>query len=180
MAEAVQVPTRKAKNVSTRPVIKGPGRGNSTTPTAFPRGVAPRRGQKSWDAGRMRDTPRCLLWFCEAAAARRGSSPGFPFCLPRMVPLYTREPPIPRNFLRRTIVQLRRPSPQPPQTCNRLEPPTFRAFLRHRSTLVAFLRQAGFVALAARQPPGTGSAQILRSMSPNSRRVRCPSANRSQ
>ena len=62
------------------------------------------------------------------------------------------------------------PSPQPPLTCNRLEPPTFRAFLRHRSTLVAFLRQAGFVALAARQPPGTGSAQILRSMSPNSRR----------
>ncbi len=107
-------------------------------------------------------------------------NPGFPFCLPRMVPLYTRESPIPRNFLRRTIVQLRRPSPQPPLTCNRLEPPTFRAFLRHRSTLVAFLRQAGFVALAARQPPGTGSAQILRSMSPNSRRVRCPSANRSQ
>ena len=106
--------------------------------------------------------------------------PGFPFCLPRMAPLYTREPPIPRNFLRRTIVQLRRPSPQPPLTCNRLEPPTFRAFLRHRSTLVAFLRQAGFVALAARQPAGTGSAQILRSMSPNSRRVRCPSANRSQ
>ena len=33
---------------------------------------------------------------------------------------------------------------------------------------------------AARQPPGTGSAQILRSMSPNSRRVRCPSASRSQ
>ena len=39
-----------------------------------------------------------------------------------MAPLYTREPPIPRNFLRRTIVQLRRPSPQPPLTCNRLEP----------------------------------------------------------
>ena len=32
----------------------------------------------------------------------------------------------------------------------------------------------------ARQPAGTGSAQILRSMSPNSRRVRCPSASRSQ
>ena len=58
--------------------------------------------------------------------------------------------------------------------------PAFRAFLRHRSTLVPFLRQAGFVALAARQPAGTGSAQILRSMSPNSRRVRCPSASRSQ
>ncbi len=42
-------------------------------------------------------------------------------------------------------------------------------------------RRAGFVALqAARQPAGTGSAQILRSMSPNSRRVRCPSASRSQ
>ena len=59
-------------------------------------------------------------------------------------------------------VQLRRPSPQPPLRRTRLEPPTFRAFLRHRSTLVAFLRQAGFVALAARQPPGTGSAQIVR------------------
>ena len=32
----------------------------------------------------------------------------------------------------------------------------------------------------ARQPAGTGSAQILRNMSPNSRRVRCPSASRSQ
>ena len=30
--------------------------------------------------------------------------------------------------------------------------------------------QADFVALVARQPAGTGSAQILRSMSPNSRR----------
>ena len=29
-------------------------------------------------------------------------------------------------------------------------------------------------------PPGTGSAQILRSMSPNSLRFRCPSANKSQ
>ena len=122
---------------------------------------------------------RFLVRQCKPFALSR-LYPGFPFCLPRMAPLYTREPPIPRNFLRRTIVQLRRPSPQPPLTCNRLEPPTFRAFLRHRSTLVAFLRQAGFVALAARQPPGTGSAQILRSMSPNSRRVRCPSANRSQ
>ena len=58
--------------------------------------------------------------------------------------------------------------------------PAVRAFLRHRSTRVPFLRQAGFVALAARQPAQTGSAQILRSMSPNSRRVRCPSASRRQ
>ena len=56
----------------------------------------------------------------------------------------------------------------------------FRAFLRHRSLLMLFLRHADFVALTARQPAGTGSAQILRSMSPNSRRVRCPSASRSQ
>ena len=39
----------------------------------------------------------------------------------------------------------------------------FRAFLRHSSALVPFLRQVGFVALAARQPAGIGSAQILRS-----------------
>ena len=55
----------------------------------------------------------------------------------------------------------------------------FRAFLRHRSTLVPFLREASLHS-AARQPAGTGSAQILRNMSPNSRWVRCPSASRSQ
>ena len=48
----------------------------------------------------------------------------------------------------------------------------FRAFLRHRSTRVPCLRHAGFVALAAHQPAGTGSAQILRSISPKSRRFR--------
>ena len=36
-----------------------------------------------------------------------------------------------------------------------------------------FLRHADFGSLTARQPAGTGSARILRSMSPNSRRVRC-------
>jgi len=60
------------------------------------------------------------------------------------------------------------------------EAPAFRAFLRHRSTRMLRLLQADFVAVAARQPAGTGSAQILRSMSPNSRLVRCPSARRSQ
>ena len=55
----------------------------------------------------------------------------------------------------------------------------FRAFLRHRSTRVPFLREASLHS-AARQPAGTGSAQIRRNMSPNSRRVRCPSASRSQ
>ena len=48
--------------------------------------------------------------------------PGFPFCLPRMAPLYTRGPPSARNSVHRTIVQLQRPSPQPALTCDRLEP----------------------------------------------------------
>ena len=47
---------------------------------------------------------------------------GFPFCLPRMAPLYTRGPPSARNSVHRTIVQLQRPSPQPALTCDRLEP----------------------------------------------------------
>ena len=49
-------------------------------------------------------------------------SPGFPICLPQMAPLYTREPPSARNPVRRTIVQLQRPSPQPTLTWNRPEP----------------------------------------------------------
>ena len=44
------------------------------------------------------------------------TNPGFPFCLLRVPPLYTREPPSARNFVRRTIVQLQRPSPQPAPT----------------------------------------------------------------
>ena len=48
--------------------------------------------------------------------------PGFPICLPQMAPLYTREPPSARNSVRRTIVQLQRPSPQPTLTWNRPEP----------------------------------------------------------
>ena len=52
----------------------------------------------------------------------QGYKPGFPFCLPRMAPLYTRGPPSARNSVHRTIVQLQRPSPQPALTCDRLEP----------------------------------------------------------
>ena len=36
--------------------------------------------------------------------------PGFPICWPQVAPLYTREPPSARNSVRRTIVQLQRPS----------------------------------------------------------------------
>ena len=75
------------------------------------------------------------------------SQPGFPFCLPWMAPLYTRGPPRPRDFVRRT----HRPTPEAVTSARADVRPTgapaFRAFLRHRSTLVPFLRQAGFVAL---------------------------------
>ena len=58
-------------------------------------------------------------WLFEAAIPFK---PGFPICLPQMAPLYTREPPSARNSVRRTIVQLQRPSPQPTLTWNRPEP----------------------------------------------------------
>ena len=93
--------------------------------------------------------------------------PGFPFSLPRMVHLYTREPPSPRDCFRRTIVQVRRPSPQPALTCSGLEARAFRASLRHRSSRVSSLCQAGVLALDARQPAGTGSAQFRWSLASN-------------
>ena len=76
-----------------------------------------------------------------------------------------------------------RPAPEAVTSAHADVKPTgaaaFRAFLRHRSTLVPFRRQPSLHS-AARQPAGTGSAQILRSISPKSRRFRCPSASRSQ
>jgi len=61
---------------------------------------------------------------------------------------------------------------QPALTCCGLEAQVSRALLRHRSSLVSSLCQAGVLALAARQPAGTGSAQIRWSIAPNRRRVR--------
>ena len=61
---------------------------------------------------------------------------------------------------------------QPALTCRGLEARDSRAFLRHRSSLVSSLCQAGVLALAACQPAGTGSAQIRWSIAPNRRRVR--------
>ena len=60
-------------------------------------------------------------------------------------------------------------------TVRATEGPAFRALRRHRSQRVSVRSPGGRVARAARQPAGTGSAQILRNMSPNSRRVRCSS-----
>ena len=68
-----------------------------------------------------------------------------------------------------------RPAPEAVTSAHADVEPTgaaaFRAFLRHRSTLVPFLRQPSLHS-AARQPAGTGSAQILRNISPKSRRFR--------
>ena len=68
-----------------------------------------------------------------------------------------------------------RPAPEAVTSAHADVEPTgaaaFRAFLRHRSTLVPFLRRPSLHS-AARQPAGTGSAQILRSISPKSRRFR--------
>ena len=58
----------------------------------------------------------------EGNRALAAYEPGFPICLPRMVPLYTREPPSARNFVRRPIGRLQRLSPQPAVTWKRLEP----------------------------------------------------------
>src|SRR2546427_3591075 len=49
-------------------------------------------------------------------------------------------------------------------------------FLRHLSVPTSFLPSVSFPA-APFYPVGRGSAQILRKIAPNTRRVRCPSAN---
>ena len=80
------------------------------------------------------------------------------------------------RFLHRTLF---RSQLKPRPTWNRLEPPLSGHSADTAPHLCSFF--AGVQQLAvARYPPGTGSAQILRNMSPNRRRVRCPSASRSQ
>ena len=110
----------------------------------------------------------------------REPKPGFPICLPQMAPLYTRRPPSARN----SCSSQHRPASEAVSSARgdvrSTGGPVFPSFLRHRSTRGPFLRQSDCVACAARQSAGTGSAQIRRNMSPNSRRVRCPSASRSQ
>ena len=108
--------------------------------------------------------------------------PRFPICLPQMAPLYTRRPPSARNAC--SSQHRHRPASEAVSSARgdvrSTGGPVFQAFLRYRSTRGPLLRQSDCVAGAARQPAGTGSAQILRSISPKSRRVRCPSASRSQ
>ena len=59
------------------------------------------------------------------------------------------------------------------------DPPLRSQFRRHPSELPSSVHRFRIRQVRC-YPPGTGSAQILRSMSPNSRRFRCPSANKSQ
>ena len=107
----------------------------------------------------------------ERLAAVEDVKPGFPFCLLQMAPLYTRETPSARNSIRRTIVQFQRPSPQPTLTWNRPEPLLSRHFSDTAPHLCPFFASLSLHS-AARQPAGTGSVQILRSISPKSRRFR--------
>ena len=71
--------------------------------------------------GNLNDNDKAFIFLMDYPHRHR-IKPGFPFCLPRMAPLYTRGPPSARNSVHRTIVQLQRPSPQPALTCDRLEP----------------------------------------------------------
>ena len=105
---------------------------------------------------------------------------GFPICPPRMAPLYTYR----QRSARNACSSQHRPASEAVSLARAAvratEGPAFRALRRHRSQRVSVRSPGGRVARAARQPAGTGSAQIRRNMSPNSRRVRCPSASRSQ
>jgi len=87
-------------------------------------------------------------------------------------------PPTAQKSVRRPIVQVLEAVTSARAAVHPTGALAFWAFLAHRPTLVSFLRQSGSVArAAARQSAGTGSAEIRRSMSPNSRRVRCPFAS---
>ena len=96
---------------------------------------------------------------------------GFPFCRPLMAPIHPRSAEPTRLFSSH-----HRPGSeavtQPALTCRGLEARASKGFLRHRSSLVSSPCQAGVLARAARQPAGTGSAQIRWSIAPNRRRVR--------
>src|SRR5258708_36313711 len=80
--------------------------------------------------------------------------------------------------LGRMIFQLGRPSAQLALTCNRLELPVPRQFSDTTPPLSPFFARRLRRTHRARRPRGTGSAQIRRSILPNSCRVRWLSANR--
>ena len=123
-----------------------------------------------------------VLWLTEApfldsaAPAPQTTQTGISNLAVRIRTLIHRSPSRTARFLRRTFFQLPIPVAQP---ALELEPEIPGPFSDTSAPLGRFF--AGFPRSAvARYSPGTGSAQILRSMSPNSRRVRCPSASRSQ
>ena len=124
-------------------------------------------------ANRAPGDPVWLLLVCAP------STRDFRFACPRW-PLYTPEGSRAlETLVRHSIVPLQRPSAQLGRLCHPLT-----SLRSGRSADTApdvcpfFARRAAL--RVPRQSAGTGSAQIRRSMSPNSRRVRCPSASRSQ
>ena len=97
-----------------------------------------------------------------------------------MGPVYTRKPQRPREASSSHHRPGSEAATQLALTCGGPEARAPRTFRRHRSPLVSSFCQAGVLALAARQPAGTGSAQIRCSIAPNRRRVRWLSASNSQ
>jgi len=84
------------------------------------------------------------------------------------------QPPSPRaRFLHRTLFRSKPPSAEAALDAEPTGAPTFRAFLEAPLHAYALSSPGGLHCTRARQPPGSGSAQILRSMAPNSRRGRC-------
>ena len=114
-----------------------------------------------------RSSARCCTWDF------RFARPGWPLYTPKGSAAH-------ETLVRHSIVPLPEAVSLARAAVRATEGPAFRALRRHRSQRVSVRSPGGRVARAARQPAGTGSAQIRRNMSPNSRRVRCPSASRSQ
>ena len=105
---------------------------------------------------------------------------GFPICPPRMAPLYTQR----QRSARNPCSSQHRPASEAVSSARAPVRP-LKSLRSGRSAdtapdVLSVRSPGGRAARAARQPAGTGSAQIRRSMSPNSRLVRCPSASRSQ
>ena len=114
--------------------------------------------------------PLFLVWIPAAYLIAATSKPGFPFCQPDQG-LYTATRLSARQISSAHVIPL--PTPVSWGRARRETDwsPCFQGISQaplHTCALSSPLR----CTQAARQPPGTGSAQILRSMSPNSRRVR--------
>ena len=122
---------------------------------------------------------RLLVW--ERQVAHWQCSSGIAIFWPsRSAPLYTRRPSAWAGCIRRPCFRLPTPSAGFIVRSHVPEATWFWGISRTPLPACAVFRQTCSVALAARQPVGTGRAQIRRSIDPNRRRVRWLSASNSQ